>query len=285
MTSSADRLDSLNDKRVVRIHPGARSWSETLTELLEHRELLYFLTWRDVKVRYKQTVLGTAWAVLQPLTMMVIFSLFFGRLAKMPSNGVSYPLFALAALVPWQFFAHSLGESSNSLVQNERLVTKTYLPRLILPMSSLGSGLLDFAISFALLLTLVLIGGIVPGLTALTIPLFLLLATVTALGLGLWLAALNVQYRDVRYTLAFLTQIWLFMTPIAYPSSLVPARWQAVYGLNPMAGVVEGFRWALLGTPTPSFRLLGASSSGAVLLLISGFWYFRRMERTFADTI
>jgi lipopolysaccharide transport system permease protein len=263
-----------------------RSWVPLdLKELWAYRELLYFLTWRDVKVRYKQTALGAAWAIIQPLFMMIVFTLAFGKLAKIPSDGVPYPLFAYAALLPWQLFAHSLSEASNSLVSNERLITKVYFPRLVVPIAAVLGGLVDFLVSFVMLLILMAYYRVVPGLAIVTLPLFLALAIATALGVGLWLSALNVQYRDVRYTITFLTQIWLFATPVAYPSSLVPARWRFIYGLNPMAGVVEGFRWALLGKAPPSVPLVTASSIGVALILVGGLFYFRRMEQIFADVV
>src|SRR5881398_295884 len=216
-------------------------------ELWEYRELLYFLTWRDIKVRYKQTVLGAAWAVIQPFFMMVVFSLFFGRLAHVPSDGIPYPVFVYCALLPWQLFAHALTESSNSLVANERLITKVYFPRLIVPISAVLGGLIDFCIAFVILLLMMAYYGIAPTWAVVTLPAFILFAIATALGVGLWLSALNVKYRDVRYTITFLVQFWLFATPVAYASSIVPERWRPLYGLNPMAGVVEGFRWVLLG--------------------------------------
>jgi lipopolysaccharide transport system permease protein len=256
-----------------------------LKELWEYRELLYFLIWRDVKVRYKQTALGAAWAILQPLMMMAVFSLFFGYLARLPSDGVPYPIFTLCALLPWQLFAHALTESSNSLVANERLLTKVYFPRLVVPIAAVLGGLVDFAIAFVILLLMMLYYGVVPTWAIVTLPGFILLAVVTALGVGLWLSALNVQYRDVRHTMAFLIQFWLFATPVAYSSSLVPERWRALYGLNPMVGVVEGFRWALLGKSEPPGALLAVSVAVVVLLLIGGIYYFRRMEQEFADVV
>lgn len=261
-----------------------QGWASVgLKELWEYRELLYFLTWRDVKVRYKQTVLGAAWAIIQPVFMMVVFSLFFGHLGGMPSDGIPYPVFAYCGLLPWQLFAHSLTESSNSLVANERLITKVYFPRLVVPISAVFGGIIDFAIAFVILLCLMAYYGLAPGWAILTLPGFMALAVATALGAGLWLSALNVQYRDVRYTINFLVQFWLFATPVAYPSSIVPERWRALYGLNPMAGVVEGFRWALLGKSPPSFALLAVSVSVVVLILVGGLYYFRRMEGNFAD--
>jgi lipopolysaccharide transport system permease protein len=253
-------------------------------ELWEYRELLYFLTLRDVKVRYKQTALGAAWAIIQPLFMMLVFSLFFGRLAKMPSDGIPYPVFTFCALLPWQLFAHALTESSNSLVANERLITKVYFPRLIVPLAAVLGGLVDFAVAFVLLLVMMFYYGIVPTLAIVTLPAFILLAILTALGVGLWLSALNVKYRDVRYTINFLIQFWMFATPVAYPSSIVPERWRALYGLNPMAGVVEGFRWALLGKQPPG-AMLAVSVAVVIAILIGGLYYFRRMEQEFADVV
>src|SRR2546429_335586 len=254
-------------------------------ELWEYRELLYFLTWRDIKVRYKQTVLGAAWAIIQPFFMMVVFSLFFGRLAHVPSDGISYPVFAYCALLPWQLFAHSLIESSNSLVANERLITKVYFPRLVVPISAVLGGLIDFAIAFVILLLMMAYYGIAPTWAVVTLPAFILFAIATALGVGLWLSALNVKYRDVRYTITFLVQFWLFATPVAYASSIVPERWRPLYGLNPMSGVVEGFRWALLGKSPAPGTMLGVSALVVAALLISGLYYYRRMEKNFADVV
>lgn len=256
-----------------------------LHEVWEYRELLYFLAWRDIKIRYKQTMIGAGWAIIQPFLMMVVFSLFFGHLAKVPSDGIPYPIFVYCALLPWQLFAHALGESSNSLVANERLITKVYFPRLVIPIAAVCGGLVDFAISFVVLLGLMTYYGVVPGVAIVTLPLFVLLAVLTALAVGLWLSALNVQYRDVRYTLGFLTQFWLFATPVAYPSSLVPASWRPLYGLNPMAGVVEGFRWALLGKAQGPGPLLAVSVTVLILVLIGGALYFARMEDRFADVV
>jgi lipopolysaccharide transport system permease protein len=267
------------------IRPQAGWTAAGLKELWEYRELLYFLTWRDIKVRYKQTVLGAGWAIIQPFFMMVVFSLFFGYLAKVPSDGIPYPIFAYCALLPWQLFAHALTESSNSLVANERLITKVYFPRLVVPISAVLGGLLDFAIAFVILLLMMAYYGVRPTWAIVTLPAFLLLAMLTALGVGLWLSALNVKYRDVRYTITFLIQFWLFATPVAYSSSIVPARWRALYGLNPMAGVVEGFRWALLGKSEGPGALLAVSVAVVVLILIGGLYYFRRMEAEFADVV
>ena len=254
-------------------------------ELWDYRELLYFLTWRDVKVRYKQTALGAAWAIIQPLFMMLVFSLFFGRLAKIPSDGIPYPIFTFCALLPWQLFAHALTESSNSLVANERLITKVYFPRLVVPIAAVLGGLVDFGVAFAILLVMMFYYGIVPTWAIVTLPGFILLAVMTALGVGLWLSALNVKYRDVRYTINFLIQFWLFATPVAYPSSIVPEKWRALYGLNPMAGVVEGFRWALLGKQQAPGPMLWVSVGVVVVILFGGLFYFRRMEQEFADVV
>ena len=264
----------------------SRGWAALdLADLWQYRELIYFLTWRDIKVRYKQTVLGGAWAILQPFLTMVVFSVFFGRLAGIPSDGLPYPIFAYCALLPWQLFAHALTESSNSLVANERLITKVYFPRLVVPISAVLAGLLDFLVAFVVLIGMMMYYHIRPTAAVWTVPLFLLLAVGAALGIGLWLSALNVQYRDVRYTIPFLTQFWLFLTPVAYPSTLVPVSWRALYGLNPMAGVVEGFRWALLGKTEGPGALLAVSVTIVVLVLVGGLYYFQRMEKTFADVV
>ena len=283
MSSSQSAIH--NPLEITLIGPAGGWTSVGLKELWEYRELLYFLTWRDVKVRYKQTALGAMWAVIQPFLMMVVFSLFFGRLAGVPSDGIPYPIFTFCALLPWQLFAHALIESSNSLVANERLITKVYFPRLVVPIAAVLGGLVDFAVAFIILLGMMFYYGIVLSWAIITLPGFLLLAIMTALAVGLWLSALNVQYRDVRYTINFLIQIWLFATPVAYPSSLIPAKWRPLYGLNPMAGVVEGFRWALLGKSEPPGALLWVSVAVVVLLLVGGLYYFRRMEQQFADVV
>jgi lipopolysaccharide transport system permease protein len=256
-----------------------------LKEVWAYRELLFFLVWRDIKVRYKQTALGAAWAIIQPVMTMVVFSVFFGRLAKVPSDGIPYPVFAFAALLPWQLFAFSLTESSNSLVGSQNLITKVYFPRLVIPLSSVLAGIVDFAIAFVVLLCLMLYYGITPTTAVVWLPLFVLLALATALSVGLWFSALNVKYRDVRYTIPFLTQLWMFATPVAYSSTLIPQPWRAWFGLNPMAGVVEGFRWALLGKSGGPGGLLWVSVAAVLLLLIGGLFYFRRTESTFADIV
>jgi lipopolysaccharide transport system permease protein len=254
-------------------------------ELWHYRELFSFLVIRDIKVRYKQTLLGVAWAVLQPVLTMVVFSIFFGRLAGVPSDGVPYPVFAFCALLPWQLFAYALTQSSNSLVQDAQMLSKVYFPRLIIPFASVVAGLMDFCIAFVVLVGIMCYYGIVPGGAVLTLPLFVLLALASALSVGLWLSALNVKYRDIRYTLPFLAQFWLFITPVAYASSLVPPKWQAVYALNPMVGVVEGFRWALLGKSAPPWPMLLVSVVATAVMLTGGLFYFRRMEKTFADIV
>jgi lipopolysaccharide transport system permease protein len=253
-------------------------------ELWDARDLLVLLVGRDIKLRYKQTALGAAWALLQPLLTMAVFSVVFGRLAGVPSDGIPYPLFAYCGLVPWQLFVHALSESAKSLVANEPLITKVYFPRLVIPVAAVLAGLMDFAVASVLLAGLMVYYGWLPTVAMVTLPALVVLALATALAVGLWLSALNVEYRDVRYTIPFLIQFWLFATPIAYPGSLVPAPWRALYGLNPMAGVVEGFRWALLGGPAPG-PMLGVSAGTVLVLLIGGLIYFRRMERTFADVV
>jgi lipopolysaccharide transport system permease protein len=277
--------DERDAEPVTVIRPSHGWRAVNLSEVWAYRELLYFLVWRDIKVRYKQTAFGASWAVIQPFFTMVIFSLFFGRLAGVPSDGLPYPIFAFAALVPWTFFANGLSMSANSLVGSQELIRKVYFPRLTIPTATVLAGLVDFAIAFVVLLGMMLAYGIVPGLTVLwTLPL-LLLALVTSLGVGLWLSALNVQYRDVRHAVPFLTQLWLFATPIAYPSSLLGEPWRTLYALNPMVGVVEGFRWALLGAETAPGPMILVSSAAALALLLGGAFYFRRMERVFADIV
>jgi lipopolysaccharide transport system permease protein len=276
----------MGDLPPVVIEPSVGWVSLKLKELWEYRELLYFLTWRDIKVRYKQTVLGAAWAIIQPFFTMVVFSIFFGRLAKISSDGIPYPIFSYAALVPWTFFAQGLRQSSNSLLGSARLITKVYFPRLAMPVSAVFSGVVDFGLAFIVLLGMMFYYGIMPTINVLwLIPLFLL-AMIASLGTGLWLSAMNVQFRDVRYMVPFLTQFWMFATPIAYPSSLIEDPiLRTLYGLNPMVGVVEGFRWALLGTDTQPGPMVAASALVAILLLVSGAYYFRRMEKTFADVV
>jgi lipopolysaccharide transport system permease protein len=283
--STLQSLPSDSQLAITVIRP-SRGWiSLNLRDIWEYRELLYFLTWRDIKVRYKQTVLGAAWAIIQPFFTMVVFSLFFGKLAKMPSDDIPYPIFSYAALVPWTFFANGLSQSSSSLVGSANLIKKVYFPRLVVPISSVISGAVDFVLAFIVLLGMMLYFDIVPTWNVIWLPPLLLLALVTALGVGLWLTAMNVQFRDVRYTVPFLVQAWMFATPIAYPSSLLDEPWRTLYGFNPMTGVVEGFRWALLGTQTAPGPIILVSALVAVGLLVSGAFYFRRMEKTFADVV
>jgi lipopolysaccharide transport system permease protein len=278
-------MNSAVDLPRVRIVP-SRGWvSLKLQELWEYRELLYFFIWRDVKVRYKQTVLGIAWAILQPFFTMVIFSVFFGGLAKVPSDGVPYPIFAYTALVPWTFFAQGVTQSANSVVASANLINKVYFPRLAIPVASVLAGLTDLLPAFVVLLGMMLYYGVYPGAQVFWLPAFVLLALLTALAVGIGLAALNVRFRDVRYTVPFLVQCWLFATPIAYPSSLLPEPWKTVYAINPMVGVVEGFRWALLNTQPAPGPILWVSAAAALVLLVGTALYFRRMEKTFADIV
>jgi len=258
-----------------------------LGDLWRYRELIYFMIWRDVKVRYKQTMLGAAWAIIQPVLTMIVFTFLFGRIAKLPTDGnVPYPIFSYTALLPWGLFVAALNQASRSLTSNQNMVTKIYFPRLVLPLASILSGLVDFVIAFVILIGMMVYYKITPSFNAIwALPLFLLLTIITALGVALWLSAINVQYRDVNYALPFMTQFWLFITPVAYSSNLISERWQLVYSLNPMAGVVNGFRWALLGVGNGPDTSLWISASVSLLLLISGLFYFRNMEKTFADTI
>jgi lipopolysaccharide transport system permease protein len=287
-------MRALNVSVMSPTHPGAvitilqpsRGFARLrLKELWDYRELAYFLAWRDIKVRYKQTAIGVVWAILQPLTMMLVFTLFFGKLAKIPSDGLPYPLFAYAGLLPWQVFSRSLSESANSLVTEQRLITRVYFPRLLVPLSSVMAALVDFAIASVLLVGMMLAYGIMPSLVIVWLPLFIVLMMATALGIGFWLSALNLEYRDVRYVLPFLTQLWLFLTPVVYPTSLVPEQWQPLYSLNPMVGVIEGFRWALFGVGDGPSSTLVVSSLMALTLLASGMLFFHWRERTFADVL
>jgi lipopolysaccharide transport system permease protein len=282
MTQDDQPRDKLPYSRIA----PSKGWvSLRLDELWAYRELLLFFVWRDLKVRYKQTVLGALWAIIQPFLTMVIFTVFFGRLAQVPSDGLPYPLFSFAALVPWTFFANALTQASNSLVLNANMLKKIYFPRPTVPIATVLAGVVDFMLAFLVLLGMMAFYGLAPTINALWLPFFLLLALSTSLGVGLWLSALNVQFRDVRYIVPFLTQAWLFATPIAYPSSLVPENLQPFYALNPMVGVVEGFRWALLGTDTYPGPMIIVSSLVSLFLLVSGFIYFRRMEKSFADIV
>ncbi|HZU87187.1 MAG TPA: ABC transporter permease [Anaerolineaceae bacterium] len=274
------------EDQIIQIRP-ARGWASlNLGDVWRYRELIYFLTWRDIKVRYKQTLLGASWAILRPLLTMIVFSIFFGGLAKISSDGYPYPVYTYTALLPWELFATALSIASRSLVGNANMITKIYFPRMILPMASVLAGLVDFAIAFLVLIGLMVAYNISPTPAVWTLPFFILLAVVTALGVGLWLSALNVLYRDIGYIIPFLTQMWLFITPVVYPTSMLPEGWRFIYALNPMSGVVDGFRWALLGNqqnaPGPTLII---SSVISVLVLVSGMFYFRRMERQFADMV
>lgn len=272
-------------EEVIILRP-TRGWAAlNLRDLWRFRELAFFLTWRDVIVRYKQTVLGAGWAILQPLINMVVLSVIFGNFAKMPTEGIPRPVFTFAALLPWGLFSKALSDAGRSMLSNRSMITKVYFPRLIIPLSSVLGGVVDFSIQFVILLGMMLFYQIYPTSAVWTLPLFLLLALVTALGFGLWISSLNVMYRDVNYVLPFLTQLWLLVTPVAYSAGVVPEQWRFLYALNPMVGVVEGFRWALLGAETPPGPNLIISSVIAVLVLVTGMFYFRRMERTFADMV
>ena len=267
------------------IAPPSRWIDLEVSEVWQHAELLYFLIWRDVKVRYKQTLLGVVWVVLQPLLGALIFTIIFGKFAKMPSDGLPYPVFVYAGLVPWTFFATALTRSTNSLVTDAELIAKIYFPRLILPLTAILSSLVDFASGLAVVLAMALWFGITPTVALLAVPFFLLLAVLTALALALWLAPLNSRYRDVGHTVPFIVQAWMFASPVVYPASLVPEQWRVLYGLNPMAGVIEGFRWALLGNTTPQFGLMAMSAAVVAVLTIGGIAWFKRMELTFADVL
>ena len=267
------------------IVPARGALALDFAELWSYRELLFLFAWRDATVRYKQSVVGIGWALIQPVLMMIIFTTVFGHFAQLPSDGLPYSVFTLCALLPWNYFARSLGDSSNSLVGAAHLITKIYFPRLILPLSKVFSGLIDFAIAFVLLIALMAWYGIAPTRGLLLLPLFMLMAILTSLAVGLWLTALNVKYRDVAFVVPFLVQVWMYASPVAYSTSIVPERWRSIYCLNPMVGVVEGFRWALLGKEPPDFVSTTLSMATVILLLISGLYYFRRMERTFADIV
>jgi lipopolysaccharide transport system permease protein len=283
--TQAATLQAPNQYPTVHI-AARRGWlALDIAELWAYRELLYFFVWRDIKVRYKQTVIGAAWAILQPVMTMLVFSLFFGRLAKIPSQGLPYPVFYYCALLPWMYFSTAMQGATNIVVDQQRIITKIYFPRVILPIAAVLSGLLDFAISFAVFLAIMMYYRIMPTAAIIWLPGFTLLAILTALGVGLWLSALNALYRDVRYVLPFLVQFWMFASPVAYPSSLVPEKWRWLYGLNPMAGVIEGFRWALTGHGQPPGILLAASSAGVILLVFSGLVYYHAVEGTIADVV
>lgn len=284
-TDDASRSEFFGHGHVTEISQSSRSLRSDLREVWLYRDLLNLLTRRDISIRYKQSVIGVAWAVLQPLILMAIFTIVFGRFAKLPSEGYPYPLFILCALLPWQYFSRSLTGSSGALVSSTSLITKVYFPRLILPLSKTLSGLVDFAISFALLGVVMLWYGVSPGWEIVLLPLFIAIAMVTALAAGLWLTALNVRYRDISLIVPFLVQVWMYVSPIAYSATLVPEQWRWLYSLNPMFGVVEGFRWALLGKASPDLGPMALSLSIVSMMLVGGLVYFRRTERTFADII
>jgi lipopolysaccharide transport system permease protein len=284
VVSKQSEPDDFTGESVLWIEP-LRGWTAIRAkELWEYRELLYFLVWRDVKVRYKQAALGAAWAILQPVLTMLVFSLFFGRLAKVPSDGIPYPLFSFAALLPWNFFAISLAQSSNSVVGSSNLITKVYFPRLAIPLASVLAGLVDLAIAGGVFICLMAYYRRMPTAHIVWLPFFILLELLAAVGVGFWLSALNVKYRDVRYLVPFLVQFWMFASPIVYSSSLVPARWRTLYALNPMVGVVDGFRWSFLGTAAPG-PVIAVSAAATLVLFIGGAFYFRKMEAQFADVV
>ena len=283
MTESS--ITAQHDEEIIFIKPTKGWGSLNLRELWLYRELIYFLTWRDLKVRYKQTVLGAGWAILQPVLSMIVFSIFFGSLLNVPSEGVPYPIFSYAALLPWGVFAKALNDTGRSLVSNRAMLTKIYFPRMVIPLASVFSSLADFLIAFIVMLGLMLYYRIAPTSNIWTLPLFLLLAVITALGVGLWLSAMNVLYRDIGYMIPYITQLWFYLTPIVYSSGEVPEEWRFFYALNPMVGVVEGFRWALLGTADAPDPMIAVSATISVVIFISGMFYFRRMERTFADMV
>jgi lipopolysaccharide transport system permease protein len=278
-------MSEVLSERITRV-AATRKWRFLdIPELWFYRELIYFLTWRDIQVRYKQTAIGVLWVIIQPITSIAVFTLFFGQLAKIPSNGVPYPIFVFAALLPWQVFARAMSEAANSLVTDQRLVSRVYFPRIIVPTATVGAALFDFCVTFLLFLVMMAVYGVVPSIHILALPLFLLLMIATALGVGYWLAPLNMEYRDVTFMLPFLTQLWMFLTPVVYPSTLVPEKWRFLYGLNPLAGVVDGFRWALLDAgPGPS-PMLFVSATVSITLLITGVFWFRSRERTFTDAV
>lgn len=267
------------------IKPSSGWLSLNLKEVWAYRELLFLLAWRDVSVRYKQSIVGIGWAIIQPLMTMFIFTIIFGTFAKLPSDGLPYPVFTYCALLPWNYFARSLGDSSDSLVGSSNLVTKVYFPRLILPLSKVFAGLIDFSLAFMILVGMMIWYRVTPTAGIFMLPVFMLVAMVSALGVGLWLTALNVKYRDVKFIVPFLTQFWMYASPVAYSTSIIPQKWQWLYGLNPMVGVIEGFRWALLGKTAPNTEMMAVSLSILVVVLLSGLIYFKKMEQSFADII
>jgi lipopolysaccharide transport system permease protein len=285
MSATTAGKSVLSKSSVLRIAPSQGWWEFPFSELWDYRELLYFIVWRDIKIRYKQTAIGAAWAVLQPFLTMLVFSLFFGKLAHVPSEGMPYPIFYYSALLPWMYFAAALQNATSAIVENQKVITKVYFPRVALPLAAVLASLVDFAISFLMFLVLMIYYGVHPTAAIVWFPAFLLLAILTALGVGLWLSALNAIYRDVRYVMPFLIQFWMFASPVAYPSSLVPEKWRWVYGLNPMAGVIEGFRWSLAGHGNAPGAMVFVSAAVVVLVLLGGLAYFQHMETTVADVV
>src|ERR1700690_3903770 len=281
----AKSIELARQPETIYIKPSTGLTALNLRDLWIYRELVYFMIWRDIKVRYKQTVLGAAWAIIQPVLTMLVFNFVFGSIAKVPTDGIPYPIFSYTALLPWGLFSAALNNASRSLTTNTNMVTKIYFPRLVLPLASVLGNLVDFAIAFLILIVMMIYYKVTPTAAIWTLPLFIILSIIAALGVSLWLAAINVQYRDVNYVLPFLTQFWLFLTPVDYSANVISAKWQVVYSLNPMAGVVNGFRWALVGTPTGPDLNMAVSGGISLVVLVSGLFYFRSMERTFADTI
>jgi lipopolysaccharide transport system permease protein len=272
-------------KPIISVEPNRALLNLGLGEVWQHRELLYFLAWREIKVRYKQTLIGAAWVVFQPLLTILIFTIVFGNFVKVPSDGLPYPIFAFAGLLPWTYFSEAITRSSGSLVGDSNLIRKVYFPRLIIPLASVATPVIDFVLSFAVFLGMMAWYGVTPTIGALFVPLFVVLAVVTALTVGLWLSALNVRYRDVRHTVPFLMQFWMYASPVVYPVSVVPEKWRLIFALNPMTGVIEGFRWGLLGKESPDFSVMIASALVVLILLFGGLVFFRQMERTFADVV
>jgi len=272
------------EKKIV-IKASDNLFKLNIAEVWEYRELLFMFVWRDITVRYKQSLIGIGWAVIQPVMTMVIFSIIFGYLAKLPSDGIPYPVYTFCALLPWNYFARSLTDSSDSLVSSSNLITKVYFPRLILPLSKVLAGFVDFAIAFVILFVLMVWYQITPSYGIFLLPVFILIAMLTAFGIGLWLTALNVKYRDIRFVVPFMTQLWMYTSPVAYSTSLIPEKWQWLYGLNPMVGVIEGFRWALLSKHAPDTLMMTVSSGIVLIILVGGIYYFRKTEQTFSDII
>jgi lipopolysaccharide transport system permease protein len=282
----AEAETSVPKQEIITVIEPSKGWLRVnFRELWAYRELLFFLSWRDISVRYKQTVMGAAWAIIQPLLSMVIFSVFFGKLAKIPSDDIAYPIFSYAGLLPWQYFSSAMSDSARSMVGQGKILTKVYFPRLIVPLAAVLPPIVDFAIAFVILIGLMFYYGVAVTWRLLWLPVFLLLALATALGVGLWLSAMNVRYRDIGYVIPFLAQFWMYASPVVYPASMLPERWRLLYGLNPMTGVIEGFRWALLGTNTPPGPITLISAGVVIVLILSGMFYFRRVEDTFADII